>query len=360
MPARESRFDLLRLLSMYMIVCGHLVYHGIRQVLTPELEYQAFGESATGQVNFVLTQLLGLLCNVGPNVFIMITGYFLIVPRTFRSVWNKGVRLWLTIVFYGVAIYSVAALCRHTFDSRELLTQLTPIYSTTYWFMTMYMGILLLSPFLAKMAQSLSRREYQMLLGVLLVMNFGHEQMGYASVYGSRQLFFIFIFLIGGYVRLHRPSGRWLAWTGAAYLLTCVALTGIFAVSQMVFHTTPYLHIKGLANNSAPLFTSVCLFLWFSSLPNPTSRVAHWAVRTSPYILSVYLIHEHSEVRALLWDRLIRPTEYLHDWYFLFYALGACAVVMAVCIAVDMLRKRVSSLIPPRAPHPNANAVGQR
>ena len=203
MRARDTRFDKLRLLSMYMIVCGHFIYHGIRHITSPQIIDAGFSDTLTGQVNYCLLQLLGYLCNVGPNVFIMITGYFLIRPRTIRYALEKGFRLWRTIVLYSLLIFAIAIVSSfQTFSWNGLLTAITPIYSSTYWFMTIYIGILFLSPFLGKMAMSLTQKEYQVLLIALLIMNFAQEKWGYGQVYSSKLFFYIFVFLIGGYVNL--------------------------------------------------------------------------------------------------------------------------------------------------------------
>jgi surface polysaccharide O-acyltransferase-like enzyme len=198
MVTRESRFDILRLLSMFMIIVGHLIYHGIRHITSDEMADPGFEHTAIGLTNFCLLQLTGYLCNIGPNLFIMISGYFLIHPRPIRYSLEKSVRLWCTIVFYSLLFYGIfIATGLYAYDTETLLRLIMPIHSTSYWFMTMYIGVLLLSPFLARLAQSLSKREYQAMLAVLLIMNFGQENWGYGIVYSSTLFFYVFVFLIG-------------------------------------------------------------------------------------------------------------------------------------------------------------------
>ena len=190
---------------MYMIICGHFIYHGIRHVTSGEIPDVGFEESTMGMVNYGLLQLVGYLVNIGSNLFVMISGYFLIKPRPFSYALKKGFKLWYTIVFYNILIYAVliALSAGAGWNTFSLPTKgwswgeaFTPIYSSSYWFMTMYMGILLLSPFLSRMAQALTKKEYQILLLVLLIMNFGQEQLGYGKVYSSNILLYILVFLI--------------------------------------------------------------------------------------------------------------------------------------------------------------------
>ena len=165
------------------------------------------------------------------------------------------------------------------------------------------------------------------------------------SHHSSTLFFFLFIFLIGGYIRLHRPSSRWLCWAGWFFVLVCLALTLANTVNQILFHSTPFLQIRGLANNSIPIFTSVCLFQWFSALPVKESKLGSFAVRVSPYILSVYLIHDNLFVRPVLWDELVCPTQFISEWYFIPYVMMVCAVILLLCILIDMWRKYLTGYL---------------
>lgn len=340
---RDARFDVLRMLAMYMIVVGHFVNHGIRFVLGGESPDVGFSDSMVGQVNFVLCQFLGYATNVGPNLFFLMTGFFLVKPHGIPYTVKKAFRLWGVMVVYGVVCYGLAlAGEREVFCWWTLFTQFLPIHENTYWFMTVYVGVLLLSPFLARVASVLTKCEYGVLLLVLLLMNFGQENFGYGVRYsGGMSLFFgIFLFLVGGYVKLHPINGvrRW--WC-VGYLVLCLCMTAISVVGQMVLHNTEFLHVKALANNSLPLFSSICLFLWFAALPPMKSSWARWAVKVSPYILSVYLIHENVFVRTFLWNEVVRPTDYIDKWWLVPYGLSVSILVMVLCVAVDVVRHRI-------------------
>ena len=345
MAIRESKFDILRLLSMYMIICGHLIYHGIRHILSPEVADVGFSDTQTGQVNFFLCQFLGYVCNVGSNLFIMITGYFLIQPRPLRYVLEKGIKLWFTIIFYSLVIYGITLMCHQPFKPQVLIQQITPIYSSNYWFMTMYMGILLLSPFMARMAGALTKKEYQILLIILLLMNFSQKGYGYGAVFSSTIFFFMFIFLIGGYIRLHHPSSKLFSYAGWIFLFVCLVLTLASTINQVVFNSTSFLQIRGLVNNSIPIFTSVCLFLWFYSLSLKESAFGKQAINASPYILSVYLIHENVFVRSALWDEIVCPTLFISEWFLIPYILIVSVLIMLICILIDIIRKYLEHFI---------------
>ena len=281
---RNSRIDILRTVSMLMIVTCHFIYHGIRHVTEgdtfPDLGFSA---SLTGEINFFFCQLLGYLTNIGPNLFILITGYFLIKPRDFRYALRKALHLWLVIVFYSLASLLAASLLTggKAFSSQELLACILPVWSRQYWFMTMYLPLLLLSPFLAKGASALTKRDYQWLLLVLLILNFALSGVGYGPVFlGPVPLpFYIFVFLIGGYFQLYGSPARYVQYGIYVYLLGYLALAAVGTVAQLHFAPAgTFPHIKGMANNSITLFMSVLVFAWgYHPLPkgNPHGAMGH-------------------------------------------------------------------------------------
>ena len=66
--SRNSQIDIMRALSMFMIIICHFIYHGIRHVVEedtfPDLGFSA---SLTGEINFFFCQLLGYLTNTTPK-----------------------------------------------------------------------------------------------------------------------------------------------------------------------------------------------------------------------------------------------------------------------------------------------------
>jgi len=93
--------------------------------------------------------------------------------------------LWLVIVFYGLASLLVASFLTNgkAFSYQELLDSILPIWSRQYWFMSMYIPLLLLSPFIATGVSALEKRDYQWLLLVLFILNFAINSIGYGAIF---------------------------------------------------------------------------------------------------------------------------------------------------------------------------------
>ena len=349
--SRNSRIDILRALSMFMIIICHFIYHGIRHVVKedtfPDLGFSA---SLTGEINFFFCQLLGYLTNIGPNLFVLITGYFLIKPRKFRYATQKALHLWLVTVFYSLTSLLVVYLLTSgkNFAYKDLIDSLLPLWSRQYWFMSMYIPLLLLSPFLATGASALEKRDYQRLLLVLFILNFVLNGIGYGAIFlGPIPLpFYIFVFLIGGYFRLYGCQTRYSQYGIYIYLFGYLALAIAGTIIQL--HFVPagiFPHIKGMANNSITLFMSVLVFGWVISRPQKDTCIGQWAIRINPYILAVYLIHDNPHVRPLLWNNLIAPRNYIQKPYLILYCFLSSIVIFCIGLGVEWLRTTISNLL---------------
>lgn len=71
---RQSNFELLRIVSMLMIIASHLACHGVQHVLDVERAFTAY--DAGSFANRLFTSFLSLGGSAGVALFFMLTGYF--------------------------------------------------------------------------------------------------------------------------------------------------------------------------------------------------------------------------------------------------------------------------------------------
>lgn len=346
-PSRDTRFDLIRIVAMLMIIFGHMVFHNIRDIHGFQTDNPSsdllIDNSVMTFVNYAVCQLLTYCSIIGPNLFMLITGYFLIKPRTIKYAVRKASLLWLDIAFYSVIIYLIFVAAEAAeFKLSSLTTHILPIHSQLYWFMAIYLAVLLLSPFLAK-ASALSQKDYIILLATLLVLNFAQEGIGYGHLFsgGMSLPFFIFIFLIGGYLRLYEVPVLLKKHSGVFWISICVILTLISVLPHISAEQIDF-HIKGMANNSLPLFMSVLCFIWLMNLPVTGSRISQFITGVSPFILAVYLIHEHPLIRKWIWTDLTNPKADISQWWFIPYSIIICLAILLICIGIDYIRRKIT------------------
>lgn len=216
---------------MLMIVFNHLVYHGVQHVPAASAGATSQMSVHAVQANFLMLQFLAYSSLVATNIFFLITGYFLVKPREISYAVGKSFKLWRVIVFYSLTIYAgLCALGFLDFSWPQAIGQLMPIYSGNYWFMSDYLVVLLLSPFVARALDALAQREYQWLLFLLLVINFAQGEWGYGNIFGGEMslVFALSLFCLGGYLhKFGMPEYRFARWGYlAVYIGTCLLLTG--------------------------------------------------------------------------------------------------------------------------------------
>ena len=319
MRARQSNFEILRVLAMSFIVTWHFIVHGIMHVLT---SVNGGGvDTSLSIVNWVIVNYVIFLTAVGVNCYVLISGYFL-VKSDFKL--NKIVKIWFQTLFYSVGIYVILSCAGIiSFDIKGLVVSGLVIRGNPYWFVTQYIALLFLSPFLSKLALSLAKSQFQLLLSVLFFINvslsFGFP---YGEIYSSPVSisWFLFLFCVAAYIRLFNPFAQRKLEYGKYYLIFCLILLICYLLYEYSL-----CHWRGMnisyrnspAYNGYTLFSSILLFLWAKHYSFKKNILYRFIVRLAPYTFGVYLIHDNPYIRTLLWEDWIVPSEYVGSWMLL-------------------------------------------
>ena len=138
---RLYSLELLRIFAMLLIVCHHFSVHGaIHAAWVNELIKNHY-------LKFFWVEFLASGGKVGVNLFVMITGYFLIHKIAKVS---SLIKLYLTTVSYTLIIYLIFVFFGKTsFTLNSLIDNIFPIATGRYWFITAYAVLILISPFLS-------------------------------------------------------------------------------------------------------------------------------------------------------------------------------------------------------------------
>ena len=137
---RNSVFEFVRLLAMFMIVFEHAML--ATSLCSEDLL------STLDNISWFLEALT--ICSV--NLFFLLTGYFAtddgINLRRIGKIWGKT-------IFYSVTIYLIVVIFkRNLFSVKSFISYLCPVIFKKYWFMQVYVVLSLLSPFIIRMLKS--------------------------------------------------------------------------------------------------------------------------------------------------------------------------------------------------------------
>lgn len=295
---RMANMELLRILSMMLVIVLHFL--GKSGVLTPLTEQTL---SARGITAWVMESF----AIVAVNVYMLISGYFL-AESTFRGKRLAG--LVSQLLFYSVGIWGLAVLTEwlpagelSVYDTFQVFL---PVAKSHYWFMTAYIFMYLFAPFLAAGVARLTKRQFQVLLGLLLFwfcllksvmpIRLETDQNGYDC------LWYLCVFLIAAYIRRYGLGffkGKYRCLL--LYLLCCAGILGeAFVLRQIFLRTGKLSDMLGISyeyNHVLVLLGAVALFCLFLQLRIREGWFSKAVCRIAPLTLGVYLLHEHILLR---------------------------------------------------------------
>lgn len=344
-PIRQSGIELLRIIMMLQVIFLHIRSYG---------GYEEILKGFSG-VNLAIGYTLTFTTRCPIYVYIIIFGYFTVKSRTGKSindVFSKALKVYLPMLFYSVSIPLVLYLLgKVEIVKQDIFKALMPVMSRTWYFMTLYLIVLLLSPLLNRLIVNISKKEFIYLLSVLFFIfcvwdilseikpiNQVVSVAKVVSTEGGKGLYgFLFMYLIGAYLRLHvksfnKPKIRY---------LIIFALTGL--ANAALYHYMPQYGSTAFSNSNPFAVTqAVCLVLFFRDIKFK-SRVVNYIASVN---LGVYMIHEHHMVRKLLWAK--SPTHNLAFYNEYSYLLGMaviCIVIFIGCGVIERLRVLLFRLI---------------
>lgn len=331
---RNTNLDLLRIVSMLLIVFLHSIDHSGVLENAPNC----------GGSMFFYVRFTYALCQVCVNIYIMLSGYFMVTSQ-FRL--QKLVALWLEAAFYAFTLkLSFMISGQDAFSIVSLVSCFVPILTGRYWFLTIYVGMYLVSPFLNTLIRAMDKRQHALLnIALFAIMSVWvslHPSIaGMNSGGGWGLAWFVTLYITASWLRLYyTPNRKPLGWlvgflvipAGMA-ALQCPPLVDIFPriVSVIVEHWYRY--------DSAPVYVmTVCLFMGFLNIRISNPRVSRAIIRVAPLTLGVYLIHAHANVSPWSWAVLDLPAK-MNSAAFPLVQLASVICIFAVCAAIDAVRK---------------------
>lgn len=354
-PARQANLELLRCVAMMMVIVLHYLGKG-NLLIDPKWQMLYPAEW--------LAWLLESFCIVAVNVYMFISGYFL-CTSAFKP--SRLVQLWLQVWMYSVAFGLIGALtgvmAETDFDTHFILTLIFPVSMNHYWFMTAYIFLYILLPFLGLAVKKMTKRQLQ--IAVLLLLFVFSIQKSVLPVrletdgLGYDCLWYICVFAAAAYVRRFGvPFLEKRARGIILYVVCCLLIFGSIVglrwmyrhtgrLEQMIKMCTEYNHIL-------PFLAAVGLFAAFRRM-KVKGWFASFVCKIAPYTLGIYLLHENLGLRYTWqnWlgaDKLLRITGVgpirgvntrmgiFSGGCLLLYTLLAVLCVFVVGILVDMLR----------------------
>jgi surface polysaccharide O-acyltransferase-like enzyme len=334
---REPNFEVMRTITMFFIVIYHCLTHGIGD------GYKFSIAHPISLANIVFSDFLLVFSSISVNLYIMVSGYFL-TDLDFK--FSRIVRTWVIACFYSCAItLLLMSLSIIPFSFTTLGKSFFPISTDAYWFVTQYIGLLILSPFLSILARLLSYRQYIILLigGAFICLSIIPDfPLGkrYHVAHGNSVWSFAYLFMVAGFIKHHLqklPTGK--------LAFSIVILTLLTMACEIFFgKQNGHIHLFWFNYNGLPFLLAVLVFIFIKQVHIPDNGSWNMLVKFAPYTFGVYLIHDHLLIRGWFWKFVSLSTQ-CNSMMFPVIILGLCCILFITCAFIDAIRKKVFELL---------------
>lgn len=337
---RQSNLELLRIISMFMIIAMHYMTKGMK------IEKL----SADNSINNVIFWIIFAFCLSSVNVYVFISGYFAI-----DSKWRIGklFGLWAQVLAYSVCIPLIAsafgAMDLKTADLSVKQQIFLPVTYEHYWFATAYIMLYLISPVLNIAISHMDKKTYGTVLIALIAVFGGFKSLNPYLIpwdkYGNDVMWFIVLYLIAGYLRVHgipfirAQDKKAMRRTGVIIYIVFSIVTFViaFAFSYIVRKTGRleyYMDMTYCYNYVTILIASLGLFIAFL---NTDIKSGKYINVIAGYTFGVYLLHDNIYFREL-WPKLLRIEQANGQWWQILHMIICIITVFVAGILVDAIR----------------------
>lgn len=349
LKVRESNFELMRIISMLFIILWHIIIHG------------HMIENCTSNAIQEYLKIIEFIIIVHVDSFIVVSGYF---QSKSKFKLSKLLNLILQVVMYSFIIYliSIKVGLVNDYNKISIVQKMLPSTTGSYWFISTYIIVYILSDFINKFIEKLSRQEFKNLLMLLFVV---FSVIPYIT--GGRILRndgynfynFIFLYMIGAYLRRYPLKDSYhfrnLSINGyrvflVGVFLGCVILNHL--ITRYAFTVQDYDNffadfssriMDGYMGYSSMfvIIQTVCFFEFFRYI-NIKSRVINYI---SSCTFGIYLFHENNSVRSTIYHFFKIDNGAYSSYKMLIYMFAVMFGIFILGVIIETIRKIIIQLI---------------
>lgn len=324
---RQSNIELLRVISMFWVLLGH--YYVLSEYSTVD----------TISFNWIGMQFLGAWSKVAVDIFVIITGYFL-VNQNFR--WNKVLKLLSCTYFWGIAVLIFALGLGISVKTDYIYKSLFPL-TPLNWFARSYLLLYISIPLFNKLINKVNQIQLGLIIVGLTTLFYIIPTLISTFISGGGYLtsYFTFgtMYMIGAYIQKY---GNFKLNKISIYVGTASSFLIIASIIWNDYHMSTQADIMYLAhkgNSIVGLLAAIGIFTVFKNLKCKYNR---WINILASTTFAVYLIHNNPIISDWLWNTVVYADRYLESPFFLLHMLGVTTLIFGVCSILELMRLRIA------------------
>lgn len=332
MTNRNSSYDLLKIISIFLIVLGHVTWQ------------TNFYYDSSCMLKNVFIQSLWIGGELGVYCFLLISSYYLSTKSfSIRRIKN----IWGITLFYSILIYTVLVLLKQvSFNLVDAIKSVFPILTGSYWFISAYIGICILMPFLNRFIGVLDFKLYTLfilicsILFTVVPVFFKNGTYNSPNYFGGTIFNAIFIYFIGGYIKKFEEKFNkknmklyiFMFLNSILFMLISIIIINLLRMGREIGHS--YGYFLGI-NSPFQLMAGVALFLIFKNIQIPNIQLISYIAKST---LAVYVIHTQIVFIPLLWNKYLQIYKYESKSYIILIEILVAFIIFFSCILIDKIR----------------------
>ncbi len=339
---RKSNIELLRIISMVMIIGHHLSVHS-----SITCNYNAMG------LNEFWLYLLRVGGKVGVDVFVLITGYFMIHKKDIKI--SKLLKLWLQAFFYSITIYVLAVLFTSVkFNKQEFINAVMPITHSCWWFATTYFVLYLFIPYINLFISKIDKLTYKKILILCTILWVIIPTFVKVNLYVNQLIWLIYLYGVGGYIKLYKDDIKLNGGMCICISIVLLLISAFFGIVLSVASTKysvlrDYIFYYYDMYSIDVLLIALIMFLGFKNINIKNNKFINLVSSTT---FGIYLIHDSRMLRKFvrIWQNVFKVDTIFNTSYFIIYSIFVISFIFIVCSVIELLRiylleKRYTKLV---------------
>lgn len=313
---RQSNIELCRLLAIVCIVLAH----SVGEYIIPDL-----GETGRPALWWMtVCDSLGIL---GPNTFLLISGYFAMKSKKAAYLNLLYLCLFYLLVRIGVCVALGVSVPSYIFF----------FVSKSNWFIPMYIGLLLLAPVLNNYIDKTDKRTLGLMTLAILAYDVWSDWYpgGLNDRSGYTIINFIAMYFVGRYLGLY-GVGKMITRLAPIAFLLLISVTSFLTFYAVQRDYESWVIFKLSANN-CPLVmaASLCLFLTFKGIDLGHSKLINHCAKS---VLGILLFHSFSASHSFLTQHYNSLYDHHQGFALVGLWLGSVLLTVVAGIAIDQIR----------------------
>lgn len=338
--SRNIGLDILRIFSMMGIVGLHVIGRG-----------GILANVKINTLNYAVAYFFEILLFASVDIFAMLSGYLYCDKPNIKTksildlILSTVVYCFvITGVFYAFDLYNARS------STISLVESLFPMLQSAYWYITSYILVFLMIPYMNKFLDAISRETLKKMIIVLFVL------FCIISIFGVRDYFkiengyspfwLIYCYFIGAYIKKYFSCKKIKTSNLIAIIIVNVFIILLWNIvvgnlTIKLFGGARYNELLMRYNSPFVVVNAICMFLLLEKVTIKSNRVAKLIIAISSTTFGVYIIHCH----VLIFSNVLKNAFQSFAESNTIYLIGSIILgtlgIFCITASIEYIRKKI-------------------